>query len=64
MTRSSDANLGRNDSENLASLSLLGDVATGPLRHQLMFGFEYERQRDFRGDTIRGRATPGFRPPS
>lgn len=60
MTRSSDANLGRNDSENLASLSLLGDVATGPLRHQLMFGFEYERQRDFRGDTIRGRATPGF----
>ncbi|WP_051516980.1 TonB-dependent siderophore receptor [Herbaspirillum sp. RV1423] len=60
LSRSSDANLGRNDSGEIATLSLLGDVNLAGLRHELAFSGEYERQRDFRGDTIRGNAVNGF----
>ncbi|RQQ43389.1 TonB-dependent siderophore receptor [Burkholderia stagnalis] len=60
MMRSSDANLGRNDSDQIATLGLLGNVTLAGMKHALYVGGEYERQRSFRGDTIRGKATPGF----
>lgn len=60
MTRSSDANLGRNDADQIATLGLLGNVTLAGMKHALYVGGEYERQRSFRGDTIRGKATPGF----
>ena len=60
MMRSSDANLGRNDSDQIATLGLLGNVTLAGMKHALYVGGEYERQRSFRGDTMRGKATPGF----
>ncbi|TDV14905.1 TonB-dependent siderophore receptor [Paraburkholderia caballeronis] len=60
MRRSSDANLGRNDSDQVATVGLLGNLGIAGMRHDLYFGGEYERQRSFRGDTVRGTATGGF----
>ena len=60
LTRSSDANLGRNDSDQIATLGLLGNVTLAGMNHAIYIGGEYERQRSFRGDTIRGKATKGF----
>ncbi|WP_201326054.1 TonB-dependent siderophore receptor, partial [Burkholderia sp. E168m23] len=60
LTRSSDANLGRNDSDQIATLGLLGNVTLAGMQHAIYVGGEYERQRSFRGDTIRGKATTGF----
>ncbi|MGU7775981.1 TonB-dependent siderophore receptor [Burkholderia sp. MR1-5-21] len=60
MTRTSDANLGRNDSDQIATLGLLGNVTLAGIKHAIYIGGEYERQRSFRGDTIRGKATSGF----
>lgn len=60
MTRSADANLGRNDADQIATLGLLGNLTLAGMRHALYVGGEYERQRSFRGDTIRGAATRGF----
>ncbi|WP_241172656.1 TonB-dependent siderophore receptor [Burkholderia gladioli] len=60
LTRTADANLGRNDSNQIASIGLLGKLTLGGIRNDLYFGTEYERRREFRGDTIRGTATKGF----
>ena len=60
MRRSSDANLGRNDSDQIATLGVVGTLGLAGMRHDLYVGGEYERQRSFRGDTIRGTATSGF----
>lgn len=60
MSRASDANLGRSDSGELASLGLLGDVGIGSIRHALYFAGEYEQRRSLRGDTIRGSGRGGF----
>ncbi|MGZ2746603.1 TonB-dependent siderophore receptor [Burkholderia stagnalis] len=60
MMRSSDANLGRNDSDQIATLGLLGNVTLAGMKHALYVGGEYERQRSFRGDTVRSKAVPGF----
>ncbi len=60
LTRTADANLGRNDSNQIASIGLLGNLTLGGIRNDLYFGTEYERRREFRGDTIRGTATKGF----
>ncbi len=60
MSRSSDANLQRNDSDEIATVGVLGNLKLGGMRHELYVGGEYERQRSFRGDTIRGKAVSGF----
>lgn len=60
MTRSSDANLGRNDMDAIATVGVLGDLRLAGMQHELYVGGEYERQRSFRGDTIRGSAVSGF----
>ncbi|WP_175736074.1 TonB-dependent siderophore receptor [Burkholderia ambifaria] len=60
MTRTADANLGRNDSDQIATLGLLGNLTLAGMNHALYIGGEYERQRSFRGDTIRGKAIKGF----
>ncbi|MGU7779365.1 TonB-dependent siderophore receptor [Burkholderia sp. PU8-34] len=60
MMRSSDANLGRNDSDQIATLGLLGNVTLAGIKHAIYIGGEYERQRSFRGDTVRGKAIAGF----
>ncbi|KWE89485.1 TonB-dependent siderophore receptor [Burkholderia territorii] len=60
LSRTSDANLGRNDSDQIATLGLLGNLTLAGMSHALYIGGEYERQRSFRGDTIRGAATKGF----
>ncbi|HDR9259569.1 TPA: TonB-dependent siderophore receptor [Burkholderia vietnamiensis] len=60
LTRSSDANLGRNDADQIATLGLLGNLTLAGMHHALYIGGEYELQRSFRGDTIRGTATKGF----
>lgn len=60
MSRSSDANLGRNDSDEIATIGAIGDLNLAGMRHEVYVGGEYERQRSFRGDTIRGKAVSGF----
>jgi iron complex outermembrane recepter protein len=60
MSRSSDANLGRNDSDEIATIGAVGDLNLAGMRHEVYVGGEYERQRSFRGDTIRGKAVSGF----
>jgi|SRR6266702_2904025 len=60
MSRSSDANLGRNDSDEIATIGAVGDLSLAGMRHEVYVGGEYERQRSFRGDTIRGKAVSGF----
>ncbi|AXL50501.1 TonB-dependent receptor [Paraburkholderia caffeinilytica] len=60
MSRTSDANLGRNDSDEIATVGALGDLNLAGMRHEVYVGGEYERQRSFRGDTIRGKAVSGF----
>ncbi|WP_241024250.1 TonB-dependent siderophore receptor [Burkholderia sp. Ac-20365] len=60
MTRSSDANLGRNDSDEVATFGALGNLKLAGMQHEVYFGGEYERQREFRGDTIRGKGVTGF----
>lgn len=60
MTRTSDANLGRNESDELATVGALGNVTLFGMKHDLYVGGEYERQRTYRGDTIRGATVSGF----
>ncbi|GLU32084.1 TonB-dependent siderophore receptor [Trinickia caryophylli] len=60
LSRSSDANLGRNESDEIATIGAIGELDIAGMRHDVYFGAEYERQRVFRGDTIRGNAVSGF----
>lgn len=45
---------------HIVQLTLNGDVDWGRINHQLLFGVDYEADRTFRGDMIRGTATSGF----
>ncbi|MFM0378632.1 TonB-dependent siderophore receptor [Paraburkholderia strydomiana] len=60
MSRTSDANLQRNDSDEIATVGAIGNLNLAGMRHEVYVGGEYERQRSFRGDTIRGKAVSGF----
>ncbi|WP_431888989.1 TonB-dependent siderophore receptor [Pectobacterium colocasium] len=44
----------------IVQLTLNGDVDWGRINHQLLFGFDYEADRTFRGDMIRGSKVGGF----
>ena len=53
LTRQADATVD-------VQLTLNGDVDWGRVNHQLLFGFDYEADRTFRGDMIRGAKDKSF----
>ncbi|QTF09411.1 TonB-dependent siderophore receptor [Brenneria izadpanahii] len=44
----------------VVQLTLNGDVDWGAINHQLLFGFDYEADRTYRGDMLQGSATDVF----
>lgn len=44
----------------VVQLTLNGDVDWGQINHQLLFGFDYEADRTFRGDMLQGSASDVF----
>ncbi|MEC5318089.1 TonB-dependent siderophore receptor [Brenneria populi subsp. brevivirga] len=60
LTRQPDATGYAHSQAQIVQLTLNGDVDWGRINHQLLFGFDYEADRTFRGDMIRGTATSDF----
>lgn len=60
LTRQADATAAAESRSQMVQLSLNGDVDWGRVNHQLMFGFDYEADRTFRGDMIRGSKDTSF----
>lgn len=54
LTRQADATVDAQSRSQMVQLTLNGDVDWGRVNHQLLFGFDYEADRTFRGDMIRG----------
>ncbi|MEE3650836.1 MULTISPECIES: TonB-dependent siderophore receptor [unclassified Brenneria] len=54
LTRRPDATGYAHAQTQMAQFTLNGDVDWGRINHQLLFGFDYEADRTFRGDMIRG----------
>ncbi|WP_437214257.1 TonB-dependent siderophore receptor [Pectobacterium sp. LFLA-215] len=53
LTRRADATADAHSQAQIAQLTLNGDIDWGRINHQLLFGFDYEADRTFRGDMIR-----------
>ncbi|WP_439461882.1 TonB-dependent siderophore receptor [Serratia quinivorans] len=45
---------------NAVQLTLNGDVDWGSINHQMLFGFDFEDNRTYRGDMIRGKKNSDF----
>lgn len=60
LTRQADATAAAESRSQMVQLTLNGDVDWGRVNHQLMFGFDYEADRTFRGDMIRGSKDTAF----
>ncbi|MEI7123917.1 TonB-dependent siderophore receptor [Pectobacterium versatile] len=60
LTRQPDATGYAHSQAQIVQLTLNGDIDWGRINHQLLFGFDYEADRTFRGDMMRGTATSGF----
>ncbi|MCW2478347.1 TonB-dependent siderophore receptor [Candidatus Symbiopectobacterium sp. NZEC135] len=60
LTRQPDATADARSQAQIVQLTLNGDVDWGRINHQLLFGVDYEADRTFRGDMIRGTAASGF----
>ncbi|MER3384828.1 TonB-dependent siderophore receptor [Pectobacterium aroidearum] len=54
LTRRADSTAYAHSQAQIVQLTLNGDVDWGRINHQLLFGFDYEADRTFRGDMIRG----------
>ncbi|MEQ9880569.1 TonB-dependent siderophore receptor [Pectobacterium aroidearum] len=54
LTRRADSTAYAHSQAQIVQLTLNGDVDWGHINHQLLFGFDYEADRTFRGDMIRG----------
>ncbi|QCR38361.1 TonB-dependent siderophore receptor [Nissabacter sp. SGAir0207] len=57
LTRQADSTAAANARTQIAQLSLNGDVDWGRVNHQLLMGVDYEADRTYRGDMIRGTKT-------
>ncbi|KHS74661.1 TonB-dependent receptor [Pectobacterium brasiliense] len=53
LTRRADSTGYAHAQAQIAQLTLNGDIDWGRINHQLLFGFDYEADRTFRGDMIR-----------
>ena len=60
LTRQADATVDAQSRSQMVQLTLNGDVDWGRVNHQLLFGFDYEADRTFRGDMIRGTKDKSF----
>ena len=60
LTRQADATADAESRSQMAQLTLNGDLDWGRVNHQLMMGFDYEADRTFRGDMIRGSKDTSF----
>ncbi|MGI8487835.1 TonB-dependent siderophore receptor [Pectobacterium sp. S5] len=54
LTRRADATAYAHSQAQIVQLTVNGDVDWGRINHQLLLGFDYEADRTFRGDMIRG----------
>lgn len=60
LTRQADATAAAESRSQMVQLTFNGDVDWGQVNHQLLFGFDYEADRTFRGDMIRGTKDSAF----
>ncbi|MEG9523970.1 MAG: TonB-dependent siderophore receptor, partial [Pantoea piersonii] len=60
LTRQADATGDAQSRSQMVQLTLNGDVDWGRVNHQLMAGFDYEADRTFRGDMLRGKKNTRF----
>ncbi|MCS3409848.1 TonB-dependent siderophore receptor [Serratia sp. AKBS12] len=60
LTRQADATADAVSHANALQLTLNGDVDWGRVNHQLLFGFDFEDSRTYRGDMIRGSKSSDF----
>ncbi|MCV9877864.1 TonB-dependent siderophore receptor [Brenneria izbisi] len=57
LTRQADATSYAHAQTQVVQLTLNGDVDWGSINHQLLFGFDYEADRTYRGDMLRDQAS-------
>lgn len=60
LTRQADSTAEAQSRSQMVQLTFNGDVNWGRINHQLLFGFDYEADRTFRGDMIRGSKNTDF----
>ena len=60
LTRQADATADAESRSQMVQLTFNGDVDWGQVNHQLLLGFDYEADRTFRGDMIRGTKDSSF----
>ncbi|GAA3578998.1 MAG: TonB-dependent siderophore receptor [Gibbsiella quercinecans] len=60
LTRQADSTAHAVSRAHAAQLTLNGDVDWGSVNHQMLFGFDFEDNRTFRGDMIRGTRDTNF----
>lgn len=60
LTRQADATADAQSRSQMVQLTFNGDVNWGKTHHQLLLGFDYEADRTFRGDMIRGSKNSDF----
>ncbi len=60
LSRQADATANAVSHANAVQLTLNGDVDWGSINHQMLFGFDFEDNRTYRGDMIRGKKNSDF----
>jgi len=60
LSRQADATAHAVSHANAVQLTLNGDVDWGSINHQMLFGFDFEDNRTYRGDMIRGKKNSDF----
>jgi iron complex outermembrane receptor protein len=60
LSRQADSTAHAVSHANAVQLSLNGDVDWGSINHQMLFGFDFEDNRTYRGDMIRGKKNSDF----
>ncbi|MGQ8816104.1 TonB-dependent siderophore receptor [Serratia sp. NA_13] len=60
LTRQADSTAHAVSHANAVQLTLNGDVDWGSINHQMLFGFDFEDNRTYRGDMIRGKKNSDF----
>jgi len=60
LSRQADSTAHAVSHANAVQLTLNGDVDWGSINHQMLFGFDFEDNRTYRGDMIRGKRNSDF----
>lgn len=60
LSRQADSTAHAVSHANAVQLTLNGDVDWGSINHQMLFGFDFEDNRTYRGDMIRGKKNSDF----